>query len=174
METVSLRNAVVRSLGQDVCLGLGDTSLGLFLESSKKCARSLQTILPAAAQDVYYRDEIGNVSTSHLLILDDSVEMEIRPRFPLFGGWKTHYIVGYNLPSYEYLYNLGQSSVIRGWKRQRLSFLTCGVVVCDDQMGRACSHSQEGWRQEPRLTGGFRVSRDSCLWSPLRRRALLH
>ncbi|XP_030893905.1 dolichyl-diphosphooligosaccharide--protein glycosyltransferase subunit 1-like [Leptonychotes weddellii] len=72
-----------------------------------------QTILPAAAQDVYYRDEIGNVSTSHLLILDDSVEMEIRPRFPLFGGWKTHYIVGYNLPSYEYLYNLGQFLVVR-------------------------------------------------------------
>lgn len=69
---------------------------------------SLQTILPAAAQDVYYRDEIGNISTSHLLVLDDSVEMEIRPRFPLFGGWKTHYIIGYNLPSYEYLYNLGR------------------------------------------------------------------
>lgn len=30
--------------------------------------RSFKTILPAAAQDVYYRDEIGNVSTSHLLI----------------------------------------------------------------------------------------------------------
>uniref|UniRef100_A0A2K5QT20 Dolichyl-diphosphooligosaccharide--protein glycosyltransferase subunit 1 n=1 Tax=Cebus imitator TaxID=2715852 RepID=A0A2K5QT20_CEBIM len=72
-----------------------------------------QTILPAAAQDVYYRDEIGNVSTSHLLILDDSVEMEIRPRFPLFGGWKTHYIVGYNLPSYEYLYNLGDQYALK-------------------------------------------------------------
>lgn len=68
----------------------------------------LQTILPAAAQDVYYRDEIGNISTSHLLVLEDSVEMEIRPRFPLFGGWKTHYIIGYNLPSYEYLFNLGR------------------------------------------------------------------
>lgn len=70
----------------------------------------LQTILPAAAQDVFYRDEIGNISTSHLLVLDDSVEMEIRPRFPLFGGWKTHYIIGYNLPSYEYLFNLGKFS----------------------------------------------------------------
>lgn len=77
-------------------------------EVSRRHSAFLQTILPAAAQDVYYRDEIGNVSTSHLLILDDSVEMEIRPRFPLFGGWKTHYIVGYNLPSYEYLYNLGE------------------------------------------------------------------
>ncbi|RXM91463.1 Dolichyl-diphosphooligosaccharide--protein glycosyltransferase subunit 1 [Acipenser ruthenus] len=71
------------------------------------------TILPAAAQDVYYRDEIGNISTSHLLVLDDSVEMEIRPRFPLFGGWKTHYMVGYNLPSYEYLYNLGDQYALK-------------------------------------------------------------
>ncbi|KAK1337656.1 hypothetical protein QTO34_002289 [Cnephaeus nilssonii] len=58
-------------------------------DSGISSIRSFKTILPAAAQDVYYRDEIGNVSTSHLLVLDDSVEMEIRPRFPLFGGWKT-------------------------------------------------------------------------------------
>ena len=32
------------------------------------------------------------------------------------------------------------------------------VVVCDDLMGRACSHSQEGWHQEALLTRGFRVS----------------
>lgn len=70
---------------------------------------SSQTILPASAQDVYYRDEIGNISTSHLQVLEDSVEVEVRPRFPLFGGWKTHYIIGYNLPSYEYLYTLGAS-----------------------------------------------------------------
>ncbi|XP_067611750.1 dolichyl-diphosphooligosaccharide--protein glycosyltransferase subunit 1 isoform X2 [Pseudorca crassidens] len=82
-------------------------------DSGVSSIRSFKTILPAAAQDVYYRDEIGNVSTSHLLILDDSVEMEIRPRFPLFGGWKTHYIVGYNLPSYEYLYNLGDQYALK-------------------------------------------------------------
>uniref|UniRef100_A0A8C2XZ46 Dolichyl-diphosphooligosaccharide--protein glycosyltransferase subunit 1 n=1 Tax=Capra hircus TaxID=9925 RepID=A0A8C2XZ46_CAPHI len=47
-------------------------------DSGVSSVRSFKTILPAAAQDVYYRDEIGNVSTSHLLVLDDSVEMEIR------------------------------------------------------------------------------------------------
>lgn len=88
-------------------------SSDLFLESLEFFAYVhilflFQTILPASAQDVYYRDEIGNISTSHLQVLDDSVEVEIRPRFPLFGGWKTHYIIGYNLPSYEYLYNLGE------------------------------------------------------------------
>ncbi|XP_070594497.1 dolichyl-diphosphooligosaccharide--protein glycosyltransferase subunit 1 [Erythrolamprus reginae] len=82
-------------------------------DSGISSVKSFKTILPAAAQDVYYRDEIGNISTSHLLILDDSVEMEIRPRFPLFGGWKTHYIIGYNLPSYEYLFNLGDQYALK-------------------------------------------------------------
>ena len=66
-----------------------------------------QTVLPASANDVYYRDEIGNISTSHLRVLEDSAEVELRPRFPLFGGWKTHYILGYYVPTYEYLYNNG-------------------------------------------------------------------
>ncbi|KAL7986108.1 hypothetical protein Chor_011274 [Crotalus horridus] len=82
-------------------------------DSGISSVKSFKTILPAAAQDVYYRDEIGNISTSHLLVLDDSVEMEIRPRFPLFGGWKTHYMIGYNLPSYEYLFNLGDQYALK-------------------------------------------------------------
>ncbi|XP_061544649.1 dolichyl-diphosphooligosaccharide--protein glycosyltransferase subunit 1 isoform X1 [Phycodurus eques] len=82
-------------------------------DSGISSIKSFKTILPASAQDVYYRDEIGNISTSHLQILDDSVEVEIRPRFPLFGGWKTHYIIGYNLPSYEYLYTLGDQYALK-------------------------------------------------------------
>ena len=64
-------------------------------------------MLPVSAKDVYYRDEIGNISTSHLHETDDGVELELRPRFPLFGGWKTHYYIGYNVPSYESLYYQG-------------------------------------------------------------------
>ena len=84
-----------------------------WVDSGISSIRSFKTILPASAQDVYYRDEIGSIYTRHLLILDDSVEMEMKPRFPLFGGWKTHYIIGYNLPSYEYLYNLGDQYVLK-------------------------------------------------------------
>jgi len=75
--------------------------------------KSFKTILPAAARDVYYRDEIGNISTSHLMEQDDHVELELRPRFPLFGGWKTHYYIGYNVPTYEYLFNSGDSYVLQ-------------------------------------------------------------
>lgn len=67
--------------------------------------KSITTVLHSAARDVYYRDDIGNISTSHLKELSDSVEVELRPRFPLFGGWKTHYILGYNVPSFEFLFS---------------------------------------------------------------------
>ena len=70
--------------------------------------KSFKAVLPAAASDVYYRDEIGNISTSNLWSQEDSVELELRPRFPLFGGWQTRFYMGYNVPSYEYLYNLGK------------------------------------------------------------------
>lgn len=75
--------------------------------------KSFKTVLPAAARDVYYRDEIGNISTSSLRELDELVEVELRPRFPLFGGWKTHYLLGYNVPSYQYLYNKDNDYVLK-------------------------------------------------------------
>lgn len=75
--------------------------------------KSFKTIMPASAKDVYYRDEIGNISTSHMRVQDDAVEVDLRPRFPLFGGWKTHYKLGYNVPSYEYLFSSGDSYILK-------------------------------------------------------------
>jgi len=74
--------------------------------------KQFKTVLPAAASDVYYRDDIGNISTSALRVMDDAVELELRPRFPLFGGWKTLYFIGYNVPSYEYLYTKGDNMAL--------------------------------------------------------------
>lgn len=77
------------------------------------CVKSFKTFLPASAKDVYYRDEIGNISTSNLKHRSDIAELEIMPRFPLFGGWKTNYIIGYNVPSYEYLYTSGNKFALK-------------------------------------------------------------
>lgn len=81
-------------------------------KSGQPSIANFDTILPAAASDIYYRDEIGNISTSHTRIKKDSVELNLRPRFPLFGGWKTKYTIGYNVPSYEYLYNSGDEYIL--------------------------------------------------------------
>ena len=48
-----------------------------------------------------------------MLINDDSVEVELRPRFPLFGGWQTRYMLGYNTPAYQYLYNKGDKYILK-------------------------------------------------------------
>ncbi|XP_004537908.1 dolichyl-diphosphooligosaccharide--protein glycosyltransferase subunit 1 [Ceratitis capitata] len=75
--------------------------------------KSYKTILPSSASDVYYRDTNGNISTSNMKIFRDYVELELRPRFPLFGGWKTQYTLGYNMPSFEYLYNSGDKYLLK-------------------------------------------------------------
>ena len=38
--------------------------------------------------------------------------MNFRPCFPLIGGWKTKCTIGYNVPSYEYLYNSGDKFIL--------------------------------------------------------------
>jgi len=51
------------------------------------------------ASDVYYRDDIGNISTSFFSVRDNDIPLlELIPRFPLFGGWKTSFYTGYNVP----------------------------------------------------------------------------
>ncbi|KAJ1519740.1 hypothetical protein ONE63_004996 [Megalurothrips usitatus] len=81
--------------------------------SGLSSVKSFKTILPASATDAYYRDDIGNISTSNMRVMSDAVELNLRPRFPLFGGWRTHYVVGYNVPSYEYLYNSGDQYILK-------------------------------------------------------------
>jgi len=59
--------------------------------------------LPPSASDLYYRDGIGNVSTSHVRHSSRDTTFEIETRFPLFGGWKTEFYYGYTLPSPRFL-----------------------------------------------------------------------
>lgn len=48
--------------------------------SGASAVKSYTTLLPAAAQDLYYRDEIGNISTSNARVEDEFVSLELRPR----------------------------------------------------------------------------------------------
>lgn len=75
--------------------------------------KNFKTKLPRSAFDVYYRDEIGNISTSNLKTTSNNVVVDLRPRFPLFGGWKTHYFLGYSVPASDYLFNDGNQLILR-------------------------------------------------------------
>lgn len=48
---------------------------------------------------VYYRDKVGNVSTS--IIIDDRIVL--KPRFPLFGGWHYNFTVGWTSELHNFL-----------------------------------------------------------------------
>jgi oligosaccharyltransferase complex subunit alpha (ribophorin I) len=75
--------------------------------------KSFKTKLPPTAQDIYYRDDIGNISTSNVRRTANNVVIELRPRFPLFGGWKTHYTLGYYVPTQDFLFNDGNQFILR-------------------------------------------------------------
>ncbi|XP_020599382.1 dolichyl-diphosphooligosaccharide--protein glycosyltransferase subunit 1A isoform X2 [Phalaenopsis equestris] len=66
--------------------------------------RQLIARLPPRAHSIYYRDDIGNISTSHLWGDSRKTQLEIEPRFPIFGGWRTSFTIGYGLPLQDFLF----------------------------------------------------------------------
>lgn len=89
-------------------------------QGGASAVKSIHSLLPTLATDVYYRDEIGNISTSNLRapsksksMANEPLDFELKPRFPLFGGWRTHYTIGYNLPIYQYLFSNGNDYVLK-------------------------------------------------------------
>jgi oligosaccharyltransferase complex subunit alpha (ribophorin I) len=67
----------------------------------------LRANLPRDAVNVYYRDQIGNVSTSRLRPTATRQELEFKPRFPIFGGWKSQWYLGYSVPTHSVLSRTG-------------------------------------------------------------------
>ncbi|XP_061999986.1 dolichyl-diphosphooligosaccharide--protein glycosyltransferase subunit 1B [Rosa rugosa] len=60
--------------------------------------------LPPRVHSVFYRDQIGNISSSHLRTDYRRSDLEIEPRYPLFGGWKATFLIGYGLPLQDFLF----------------------------------------------------------------------
>ncbi|XP_024357703.1 dolichyl-diphosphooligosaccharide--protein glycosyltransferase subunit 1A [Physcomitrium patens] len=72
--------------------------------------RHLLAKLPVHANSVYYRDEIGNISTSHLRSDFRRTELELEPRYPLFGGWKVPFTLGYSVPLQDLVFKAADGS----------------------------------------------------------------
>ncbi len=67
-------------------------------EASLGAAPQLPAVIPPKARWIYFRDDIGNISTSRLRSTQQGVQVVLVPRFPLFGGWRSKFIFGYSLP----------------------------------------------------------------------------
>lgn len=71
---------------------------------------SLTGKLPVHARDLYYRDVIGNISTSTVTRSPDATKLTVFHRYPMFGGWKTQWYQGYNVPASDFLqYNAAEN-----------------------------------------------------------------
>eukprot|EP00033_Pygsuia_biforma_P002363 GCRY01002614.1.p1 GENE.GCRY01002614.1~~GCRY01002614.1.p1 ORF type:complete len:606 (+),score=139.67 GCRY01002614.1:48-1820(+) len=74
-----------------------------YMSTGNPSVAFLNRRFPVEINDMYYRDTIGNISTSFLRRELDSHLLQARPRFPLFGGWQTEFTLGYNLPMTKYV-----------------------------------------------------------------------
>ncbi|KIW15660.1 hypothetical protein PV08_05709 [Exophiala spinifera] len=66
-------------------------------QMSTSALRELKVPLRPGSVDPYFTDDIGNVSTSRFrpnAVRDAS--LELKPRYPLFGGWKYSFRIGWN------------------------------------------------------------------------------
>jgi oligosaccharyltransferase complex subunit alpha (ribophorin I) len=68
---------------------------------------SLIATLPPNVSDVYYKDLVGNVTTSHFRSERNKSVLQLKPRYPLFGGWKFTWFHGYTTPYSSFLTSLG-------------------------------------------------------------------
>ena len=78
-------------------------------------ARHLTLNLPPLSVDPYYTDDIGNVSTSRFRPTprtnpSRAAHLELKPRYPLFGGWNYAFRVGWNSPLHLNLRTLASQS----------------------------------------------------------------
>ena len=74
----------------------------------KSAIKNFQIDLLPYIKGLYYYDFIGNISSSNAHRDVDQVRFQIQPRFPIFGGWKTDFNIGYNMPTRYHLFQDGE------------------------------------------------------------------
>ncbi|KAL0477575.1 oligosaccharide transferase subunit 1 [Acrasis kona] len=77
-------------------------------QTSPSSFRELTAKLPLQASDIYFRDRIGNISSSNCRPSGKDLLVDFLPRFPLFGGWRIRFYIGWNLPIQNYLSNTNE------------------------------------------------------------------
>ncbi len=107
---------------------------------------SLSYVLPARIRNPYYYDLVGNVSTSNFRSSElapgqirlpsaaggKSSVLELKPRYPLMGGWNFTYTIGYDAPLEDSVRRRDVEGK-RGYVA-RVPFLTAIKDVATDQV----------------------------------------
>lgn len=67
-----------------------------FYKPPTTALRSLNVPLKVGSLDPYFVDDIGNVSTSRFRSNSKEANLELNPRYPVFGGWNYNFRIGWN------------------------------------------------------------------------------
>ncbi|CAK7242996.1 MAG: dolichyl-diphosphooligosaccharide--protein glycosyltransferase subunit 1 [Sporothrix thermara] len=74
--------------------------------------KELRFPLRPGSADAYYTDVIGNVSTSRFRSGKREALLEIKPRYPVFGGWTFPFTIGWNADAATFLRRLSGGSYV--------------------------------------------------------------
>ena len=74
-----------------------------YLNPATFAIKELKFQLRGDSVDPYYTDAIGNVTTSKFRSDKRQAVLEIKPRYPVFGGWKYPFTIGWNSDAKNYL-----------------------------------------------------------------------
>ena len=58
--------------------------------------KELRVPLRVGSLNPYFTDDIGNISTSHFRSNSREAFLELKPRYPLFGGWRFPFRIGWD------------------------------------------------------------------------------
>ncbi|KAJ1822342.1 dolichyl-diphosphooligosaccharide--protein glycosyltransferase subunit 1 [Coemansia sp. RSA 2671] len=104
-----LEHYALRSLGPESTFDKVDQMVSKYMHRRDNLVKTLLVKVPAEAREMYFVDEIGNVSTSAVSKQrrakgEDAFRvMQLRPRYPISGGWNYTWWHGYSLPLSRYL-----------------------------------------------------------------------
>jgi oligosaccharyltransferase complex subunit alpha (ribophorin I) len=68
-----------------------------------RALKEMRFPLAVGSVDAYFIDDIGNVSTSKFRSSAREANLELKPRYPLYGGWNYSFKVGWNGELHNYL-----------------------------------------------------------------------
>jgi oligosaccharyltransferase complex subunit alpha (ribophorin I) len=66
-------------------------------------AKDLRLVLQGGVTNPYFVDDIGNVSTSNFRPGKRESSLQIKPRYPIFGGWNYNFKVGWDANLLNYV-----------------------------------------------------------------------
>lgn len=92
-----------------------DWTLTSFQGLASSALRELKYPLKAGSVDPYFIDDVGNVSTSRYRPSTSpkrDAQLELRPRYPVFGGWNYSFRIGWNNNLASFLRQTGSESYV--------------------------------------------------------------